>query len=281
MKQCYKCQIEKEENQFTPSQLNNNNSKCKSCVSLENKQWAANNPDKVVAKNKKWRENNPEKATENSRNQYHNNRAAAIAKTKQWQQDNPERTAENRRKWKENNPDKVAETQRKSNKKWRENNVEIIREKRKNKREERNANLKERYKNDPVYRNRVLASGKVNEMLKSQGSSKKGKSSLDYFPWTPEELWTYLLKCMQEPGNEWMNENNQGIYDPKTWDDTDPMTWKWQLDHIIPHSDLPYDSMDHPNFKKAWDLSNLRPLSAKQNHEDGVRRTRHSKKDED
>ena len=74
----------------------------------------------------------------------------------------------------------------------------------------------------------------------------------------------------------WMNWNNHGIYDPKTWDDNDPSTWTWQLDHIIPQSDLPYDSVDHPNFKKIWLLENLRPLSAKQNIVDGARRVRHN-----
>jgi hypothetical protein len=79
-------------------------------------------------------------------------------------------------------------------------------------------------------------------------------------------------------GKVWMTWENWGKYDPKTWDDNDPSTWTWQLDHIIPQSDLPYTSMQDENFKKCWSLENLRPLSAKQNFLDGVRRTRHAKK---
>jgi hypothetical protein len=74
-----------------------------------------------------------------------------------------------------------------------------------------------------------------------------------------------------------MNWNNQGKYNPKTWDDTDPATWKWQLDHIGPRSDFAFDSMTHPNFKKCWGLSNLRPYGAKQNCLNGINRTRHKK----
>ena len=114
-------------------------------------------------------------------------------------------------------------------------------------------------------------------MIRSQGGSKNGKSTKNFFPWTPEELWDHFLKLMQEPGNKWMAKDNQGIYDPEMWDDNDKNTWKWQVDHIIPQSDLPYDSIDHPNFKKCWTLSNLRPYSAKQNLLDGVNRTRHEK----
>jgi hypothetical protein len=77
-----------------------------------------------------------------------------------------------------------------------------------------------------------------------------------------------------------MTWENRGKYNKKTWNDNDPSTWTWQLDHIIPQSDLPYAEMSHnadSNFQKCWALSNLRPLSSKQNVIDGVRRTRHKK----
>ena len=74
-----------------------------------------------------------------------------------------------------------------------------------------------------------------------------------------------------------MNWQNKGSYRVKTWDDNDQTTWKWQIDHIIPQSDLPYTSMEDDNFKKCWALENLRPLSAKQNIFDGTNRVRHNK----
>ena len=39
----------------------------------------------------------------------------------------------------------------------------------------------------------------------------------------------------------------------------------WNIDHIIPQSLLPYSSMEEENFKKCWDLSNLRPLKSIEN----------------
>jgi 5-methylcytosine-specific restriction endonuclease McrA len=72
-----------------------------------------------------------------------------------------------------------------------------------------------------------------------------------------------------------MNWNNHGKYNAKTWDDNDPSTWTWQVDHIIPRSDLPYTSMEDDNFKKCWSLDNLRPLSAKQNIIEGSQKIRH------
>lgn len=77
-----------------------------------------------------------------------------------------------------------------------------------------------------------------------------------------------------------MNWNNQGTYNVQTWDSNDSTTWTWQLDHIIPQSDLPYISMEDNNFKKCWSLNNLRPLSAKQNLLDGATRIRHGDKNE-
>ena len=72
-----------------------------------------------------------------------------------------------------------------------------------------------------------------------------------------------------------MNWNNHGTYNPKTWDDNDQSTWKWQLDHIIPHSTFKYTSFNDSEFKKCWALENLRPYSAKQNIIDGATRIRH------
>jgi hypothetical protein len=119
-------------------------------------------------------------------------------------------------------------------------------------------------------------SRRISEALKSAGSSKKGKSCLDYLGYSMEELWKHLLNHAEK--EEWMTKENYGKYSAKTWKDSDPSTWTWNLDHIVPQSDLPYTSMEEENFKKCWTLENLRPYSAKQNCIDGVNRTRHTKK---
>ena len=95
----------------------------------------------------------------------------------------------------------------------------------------------------------------------SKGGFTKGGSTFQHLNYSPEDLKIHLENLF-EP---WMNWNNHGIYRSSTWNDQDSSTWTWQIDHIIPQSQLPYDSMEHHNFKKCWDLTNLRPLSAKLN----------------
>jgi hypothetical protein len=136
-----------------------------------------------------------------------------------------------------------------------------------------NIRTKERKHLDPVFKIRCSVSKTIWRMLKIQNSSKGRKSSLQYLSYTIDELKAHL-ESLFEP---WMTWENWGIYNAKSWDDNDPTTWKWNIDHIIPQSDLPYTTMTDENFQKCWDLSNLRPLSAKQNHTDGVNRSRHKK----
>ena len=100
----------------------------------------------------------------------------------------------------------------------------------------------------------------------------KSASTLQMLGCSIDELKQHLESRFQ-PGMTW---NNYGIYDINTWNDEDSSTWTWQIDHIIPQSDLPYTSMTDENFKKCWALKNLRPYSAKLNLIEGAQGTRHS-----
>jgi hypothetical protein len=121
---------------------------------------------------------------------------------------------------------------------------------------------------DPNYRLRLNISDAVRSALKRHNYSKHGESILKYIPYSIQELRDSLEKQFES----WMNWNNHGIYRSETWDDNDPATWTWQIDHIIPHSTFEYSSMEDEEFKECWALNNLRPLSAKQNIIDGNRR---------
>ena len=106
--------------------------------------------------------------------------------------------------------------------------------------------------------------------LKKQNAV-KNSSCWKSLPYTPQDLRTHL-ESLFEP---WMNWNNYGKYNSKTWDDKDSNTWTWQIDHIVPQSILKYNSLDSENFIKCWSLNNLRPLSSKINLLDGVTKIRH------
>lgn len=138
-------------------------------------------------------------------------------------------------------------------------------------REVHNANERERRKTDPIFRMKGLLRSAVRRALKG---NKNGESTKQYLPYTFEQLQCYLESQFEQ----WMTWENHGIYNPKTWNENDQTTWTWQIDHIVPQSELPYTSMEDDNFKKCWALENLRPYSAKQNILDGVNRVRHQGK---
>jgi hypothetical protein len=121
-----------------------------------------------------------------------------------------------------------------------------------------------RRKIDPSFKLREAVSRAVHSVL----AGSKNSSILDYLSYEIDELKIHL----EIQFVSWMNWNNWGIYNPQTWDDSDPTTWTWQIDHIIPQSKLLYSSMEDDNFKKCWALDNLRPLSAKQNVLENSRR---------
>ena len=124
---------------------------------------------------------------------------------------------------------------------------------------------------DPAIKLRLNISSTIAHVLASRKTRKSG-SFLKAVPYTMAQLKEHLEKQFAS----WMSWSNYGgAYKVETWNDNDPSTWTWQLDHIIPQSDLPYTSIEEANFQKTWALSNLRPLSAKQNCFDGARRTRH------
>jgi hypothetical protein len=133
--------------------------------------------------------------------------------------------------------------------------------------------VKNKRKNDPAFKLRNLISSHVRYGLSNSGVSKNGESCWKYLPYTPQQLKSHLESLFES----WMNWQNRGLYKTDEWDDNNINSWKWQLDHIIPHSEFKYTSMEDEEFKKCWALSNLRPYSAKQNLLDGVNRTRHIK----
>ena len=179
------------------------------------------------------------------------------------------------KQWKSNNKQKIKIY----NIKYRKENAVSIKKQEKQYRTahknilniKNNIREKERHKNDPMFKLRHYISIRVGGALKSNRGSKHGKSILQYLSYTIDDLKSHI-ESKFEP---WMNWNNRGKYNIKTWNNDDQLTWTWQLDHIIPHSIFNYSSMEDEAFKKCWALENLRPLSAKQNIIDGNRRSRY------
>jgi hypothetical protein len=255
-KLCKKCNIEKLVNNFPK-----NRKTCKECASILNKE-----------RNKKYQLENKEKISKQKKEYYSKNTKSIIEKTKLYREKlNKDDIKEYNKKYQLENKEKIKMQQKiyqienkeeilKYKNEYRINNKEIINKQQKNRRIE-----------NPEIRARSNISSLINKYLKKNNSSKNNRSCLQYLSYTIKELKDHL-EAQFEP---WMTWQNYGLYSAKIWDDNNPATWTWQLDHIIPQSDLPYSSMESDNFKKSWALENLRPYSAKQNLLDGVKRIRH------
>lgn len=125
----------------------------------------------------------------------------------------------------------------------------------------REYNRKRRQKRTPVEKLRANISRTIGRILSTNGGSKNGISCLEKLGYSIEELKTHLESQFES----WMSWSNYGLYQANSWNDVDQSTWTWNLDHIVPQSFYSYSSMNDDDFKSSWALSNLRPLSAKQN----------------
>jgi len=288
---CFYCGIEK-----TIAEFPEKGNKCKRCtadksnkyyydnkeVVLKNqKGWYQKNKEVISIKNKEYQQNNKEDISKRNKEHYQKNKETIIEKTKKYYQENIDIASEKKRIYYKENKNLNVE--------YRKKNKEIISKKYKEYYEKNKPAIstkcktynKKRKATDPLFKLRFSVSNSIRGSLKRLLSSKGGKSVSQYIPYIMEELKNHLESLFSHPANltsdneVWMTWENWGSYKRKNWNDNDTTTWVWQLDHIIPHSMLPYTSMEDDNFKKCWALENLRPLRADINQQDGVTRIRH------
>jgi len=279
MKKCKNCQIEKSINNFSTQRSRGKeyiNNVCSDCCKEKQNKYRKENKEKIkqanikyydsikldpqyIESSKEYRNINKDKKQEYDKSY----REEHKEKYKQYCIDNKENIAEVRNAYYINN----MQDRKEYNKKWVNNNKEL-------KYEINYRYIVDRLKKDISFKLRKGVSLSINKYLKLNNSSKNNSSILNFLPYSIEELKVHIEKLF-EP---WMTWNNHGKYDPKSWDDNDSSTWTWNIDHIIPQSELSYVSMEDENFKKCWELSNLRPLSAKINVLEGVSRVRHKNK---
>lgn len=243
---CKHCNQDKENSEFTPSELINYYPKCRSCVAVYSKKY------------------------------YDLNREQQIQKTKDYDKNNKEKILLCKKQYRINNKEKIA----KYNKKYNINKKDELNKK-------RNERQIKRRRVDPSFRLRQNISFAVNNALKKLSCSKEiNQSILNYLPFSMSELVVHLERLfahsdnLDQNKNIWMNWGNQGKYVPSNYKYLNGILINyekvtWQLDHIIPQSNLPYTSMEDDNFKKCWSLENLRPLRADINIIEGVNKIRH------
>ena len=170
---------------------------------------------------------------------------------------------EHRKEYNKNYYQEHKEQIKESSKEYRQENKVHIKEYHKNYQQEhkaeRNKYRTARKLRDPKFKLRRAFSNLVSNRLKRACTGKSGKSTFNYVPYTVGELIIHLSKSFynREDGLV-MSLENYGL---------------WHVDHIIPDISFNYTSPTDENFKKAWALTNLQPLWAKENLE------KHSKLD--
>lgn len=224
---------------------------CKECkrpeINKKQKENWAKNSDIYNVKRKAYRAANPEKIKLYKQNYYQKNKEKIKVKSKNYRLNNKEKYNETRRRYNEKNKKSISI--------------------------KRLYKINEKRNSDIVFRIRMDMSSMIRQYLKRKNINKAGKSITKHLGYTIKELKLHI-ESQFEP---WMTWENRGKYNSKTWDDTDTSTWTWQLDHIKPHSEFKYLSMEDEDFKECWSLENLRPYPSKQNILEGANRTRHKK----
>jgi hypothetical protein len=261
MKKCGRCKAQKDDSEFSPSQLKRSGGICRPCNTKAGREYRAKNPEKVKAYQTeyglKYYAEHREQILEEHKEYYQKHKEEKLQWQKDYYQEHKEERQEYNKQYYEENREELLEYA----KEYRIENIDDVRE-------YQNNYGKERRANDPNFRIRQALSANIGYYLASNGTPKDGKSILNHLPYTMDELREHLEKQF-EP---WMSWDNYGRYDAKTWDDNDQTTWVWQIDHIIPHNSFKYSSMEDKEFRKCWTLNNLRPYSAKQNVKDGRKR---------
>lgn len=264
LKQCRTCPYEKDETEFyvVNKKTGKLNSSCKECCKKKAREYEQNNKEKVKIRKIKYREENKEIIAQKRRETYQENKENILEDRKEYQQNNKEKIAARKKEYRKENKESISI---KRKQKYQENKENILEDRKEyyqdnrkdilnnvkdyqqNNREKINQRKKERYENDIRYKLRNIISGVINYGLKRNNSSKNGKSCINYLDYSLEELRIHLQNLF-EP---WMTWENWGVYNKDTWNDNDPLTWTWQLAHIIPHSKFKYISMEDKEFNNV------------------------------
>lgn len=114
--------------------------------------------------------------------------------------------------------------------------------------------IRNRRRADIRFRLKGNISKAIIKKLKKRLSSKKGKSTFTFLPYTIEDLIQHLESLFQL-GMTWKNYGPRG----------------WHIDHKRPDCSFNYKSVDDKEFQECWALKNLQPLWAEENEKKGGR----------
>jgi hypothetical protein len=204
-------------------------SSCKVCRSDISRMNREKNIDEMHEKERIQRETNQERIRQSSLKW----RAANVDKERERgrkrREDNPEQLRINRQRWGENNIEKERERGRENSKKQHE----LL------------------YGKDAFFTINTRVRSSLWYSLKRKKVN-KNKHVYESLGWSASDLICHLER----------------LFTPEMTMDA-LMQGEIHIDHIRPICSFHYRSMDDPEFKQCWSLSNLQPLWAKENHSKG------------
>jgi hypothetical protein len=184
-----------------------------------------------------------------ARDWYSRHRERAIERRKTWGSENPQRVREIKARWLDRNREKAAATR----KRWEKANAEDLNSKRRARRAanpEREQEKRKRRHAKPEQNAANRMRSRIRHAFTQRGltSDKSRRKWQDLVGYTVADLRAHLERQF-----------------------TGTMSWenfgKWHVDHIIPVSAFSFSSVDDPDFRACWALSNLRPMWARRNRE--------------
>ena len=168
---------------------------------------------------------------------YQKNKGTVI---KKWKQENNDKIKKHKKTWYNKYKDKSIKQYSKDNK-----------EKIKKYHKEYGPNYeKKRRVKDIKFKLRMNVSCLIRGRLKKRLSSKKGKATFNFLPYTIDDL----IKHLEQQFTKGMTWDNYG---------------QWHIDHIKPDSLFHYKSVDDKEFQECWALKNLQPMWAEENIKKG------------
>ena len=256
---------------------------CKKCRAIEKKEYRKNNKEKITISGKKYNRDNKEKLSTKAKNHYIQNKKKILDRGAEYRKNNKEKIIQHRKDYRNQNEEKLKTYHRKYQKdnKYR---IEELRRINYNKNKEKlSAQFKENYeqnkekilKRNKKYRMKPEVKKMNNKRLREKRKTnlkfnlngrmsiaigktlkdgKSGKSWLDLVPYTLKDLIKRLKHTM-----------------PESYDWQDYLDGNLHIDHIIPKSVFNFTKPEHEDFKRAWRLSNLQLLPAKENLKKGAK----------
>lgn len=188
---------------------------------------------------------NKEDEKEHTRQYYIKNKKRIYECTKQYQIDHPEKKKEYRKKCHLKNKEKDNEQTKEYYKTHREIMVEAHAKWYQDHKKERNGYQRNKRKIDLKYNLNRRMSASVKNSLRG---NKNGYHWEDLIGYKLIDLIQHLKKTMPE-GYGWQ----------------DCLNGKLHIDHIIPISAFNFSNPEHIDFKRCWNLTNLRLLPAQEN----------------